>query len=273
MNAAEQIERLPFWPSPPSLRRVAAGRTNENYIASCAGRTFFARVGRDIPEHGILRRQEACAARFAADLAIAPKVYFADDGLMIVEYIAGRPLTPGMAAKPECLVRLATLLRRLHQASPPSGLAPFDPLGVCRRYLNLLDVSVLGDAGRSQIQTLLDQAPPLVSTALIHADPMPENFIEAGERLWLVDWEYAGLGDPATDLAMVAMNCDLDTSATAALVEAHGLCSHHSVLRLRPVVGAREALWCLLQLQIRGPEGDLADYSVRCLARIGLTRP
>ncbi|MCI0362571.1 MAG: phosphotransferase family protein [Phycisphaerales bacterium] len=273
MSAAERIKHLPLWPAPPKLRRVAAGRTNENYVVECSGGRFFARVGTDLPEHGIQRRQEARIARLAADLDIAPKLHFAEDGLLVTDYITGRPLTAPEVTAAERLARIANLLRRLHQASPPSGLAPFDPMAVCRRYLDLLEVSALGESQRRQIMALLDQVPPLASTALIHADPVPENFIEDEiRRLWLVDWEYAGLGDPATDLAMLAMNCDLEQSAVATLVEAHGLCSCASVLQLRPVVAAREALWCLVQLQLRGPEGDLAKYAARCLGRLELKR-
>jgi thiamine kinase-like enzyme len=139
--------------------------------------------------------------------------------------------------------------------------------------LEIVTPSPLDDRGRELIESLLEDAPPLSPTALIHADPVPENFIaDRSGHIWLVDWEYAGIGDPATDLAMLAMNCDLSDPAVAALVEAHGVCSYTTVLKLRPVVAAREALWCLAQLQVRGAEGDLIDYTDRCLARVGVVR-
>jgi thiamine kinase-like enzyme len=273
MSAADRIATLPRWPQRPSLRRLAAGRTNENYVVECAGERYFARAGVDLPEHGILRRREALAARFAAGLGLAPALHFAEDGLMVTDYLDGRPLTPAMVAEPSRLTALAALFARLHRAPPPAGLARFDPVMVVRRYLEQLNPSALGAAERRHVTALLAQAPRLTAAALIHADPVPENVIAAGERLWLVDWEYAGLGDPATDLAMLAMNCDLERPAIETLVAAHGFCALDTVLALRPVVAAREALWCLMQIQLRGPEGDLADYASRCLARIGLTRP
>jgi thiamine kinase-like enzyme len=274
MNAADRIRALPIWPSPPRLRRISAGRTNENFVVESGGRTFFARLGTDRPEHGISREQEGNLARRAAELGIAPEVHFAEGGLLVTDFIDGEPLTPELIMGPERLNAVASLLRTLHQVAPGPDLASFDPVAVCRRYLEILIPSSLDESGRKLIKSLLDATPPLAPTALIHADPVPENFIEdRSGRIWLVDWEYAGIGDPATDLAMLAMNCDLPDPAVARLVEVHGLCSYATVLKLRSVVAAREALWCLVQVQVRGAEGDLIDYTERCLARLGLVRP
>lgn len=274
MSAADRIRALPIWQSPPRLRRISAGRTNENFVVESGGRTFFARIGTDRPEHGISREQEASLASSAAELGIAPEVHFAERGILVTDFIDGEPLTPEIIVAPERLNAVAGLLRTLHRAAPGPDLASFDPIAVCRRYLEILAPSSLDESGRKLIKSLVDVAPPLAPVALIHADPVPENFIEdRSGRIWLVDWEYAGIGAPATDLAMLAMNCDLSNPDVAALVEAHELCSYDTVLKVRPVVAVREALWCLVQLQVRGAEGDLIDYTERCLARLGLVRP
>ena len=43
-----------------------------------------------------------------------------------------------------------------------------------------------------------------------HNDLLAANFIDDGERVWIVDWEYAGMGDPFFDLANFAVNNGLD---------------------------------------------------------------
>ena len=43
-----------------------------------------------------------------------------------------------------------------------------------------------------------------------HNDLLNANFLEDGERLWIVDWEYAGMGDRFFDLANFAINHELD---------------------------------------------------------------
>jgi thiamine kinase-like enzyme len=50
-----------------------------------------------------------------------------------------------------------------------------------------------------------------------HNDLLSANFIDDGERLWIVDWEYAGMGDPYFDLANFAANHELDADGEAAL--------------------------------------------------------
>ena len=100
MTVADRIRALPIWPSPPRLRRISAGRTNENFVVESDGRSFFARLGTDRPEHGISREQEASLARSAAELGIAPEVHFAEGGLLVTDFIDGEPLTAEMIVGP-----------------------------------------------------------------------------------------------------------------------------------------------------------------------------
>ena len=44
---------------------------------------------------------------------------------------------------------------------------------------------------------LTAHALPLVAC---HCDPLCENFLDTGQRMWIVDWEYSGMNDPMWDL-------------------------------------------------------------------------
>jgi thiamine kinase-like enzyme len=89
--------------------------------------------------------------------------------------------------------------------------------------------------------------------------------------LWLVDWEYAGRGNPAADLAYAAMNLDLPEDGIFALVEAHGGVVDWSEVRaLLPVAAARDILWCLAEIEARGPTGKLTEYTRQCCRRLGV---
>ena len=59
-------------------------------------------------------------------------------------------------------------------------------------------------------------------SAPCHNDLLAANFIRGAQRLWIVDWEYAGMGDPAFDLANFAVNNGLDADGDRALLEAYG---------------------------------------------------
>ena len=77
MNAIERIRRLPCWRSAPRIRPIARGRTNQNFFVQAGDRSFFARLGVDLPHHGISRANEVRCCRLGAAAGVAPKVVFA----------------------------------------------------------------------------------------------------------------------------------------------------------------------------------------------------
>jgi thiamine kinase-like enzyme len=272
MTPQDRLRALPIWPSAPTILRLQAGRTNENFVVACGRQRFFGRISIDLPHHGIHRRDEARMATAAAESGIGPAVRYARDGILVADFIGGRPLEAADLRSAKTLQRIAELLRRLHQSPPPAEAPVFELGAVCRRYLGQIPPAEMADDARQRISQTLDAVPILSADAVIHADLVPENLIDDGERLWLVDWEYAGRGNPATDLAILAMNADLDAHLTAELVHSHGAEDLAAVQALRPAAAIREALWTLVQMQAVGARGDLSDYSRRCFARIGLPR-
>ena len=272
MTPEDRIRGLPIWPSPPEIFRLQAGRTNENFVVTCAGQRFFGRLGIDLPHHSITRRNEARMAALAADLGVAPAIRYARDGILVTDFIDGRPLEPDDLRNLETLRRTTDLLRKLHGEPAPGDSPVFELREVCRRYLGLIPPSELSSEHRQQIERTLAEIPAVPAAAAIHADLVPENLIDDGTRLWLVDWEYAGRGDPATDLAILAMNADFDSDEIAELVRRHGVVDIRAVQALRPATAVREALWTLVQMQTVGALGDLPDYSRRCFARLGISR-
>ncbi len=103
-----------------------------------------------------------------------------------------------------------------------------------------------------------------MTRSLIHADLIAENVIIQGDRAYIVDWEYAGLGDPAVDLAQVVVLFELDERQAALLLDRHGGVDPITVRALRPTLAAREVLWCEAQAYHVGIQGDLAEYRALC---------
>ena len=50
---------------------------------------------------------------------------------------------------------------------------------------------------------------PLVAC---HCDPLCENFLDTGERMWMVDWEYSGMNDPMWDLGDLSVEAGFDAA-------------------------------------------------------------
>jgi thiamine kinase-like enzyme len=267
MSEETRIAALPLWHGRPVIEPVAAGRTNRNFIVRDRGRCYFARVGADIPVHGISRAAERRCAMLAAEAGIAPAVVFSADGIMITAYVEGETLSIASARMPHRLSRIAALLQRLHAIPAHDDLPHFCPVAAAHRYLAQLSDAELPIA-RRRIEAYLARLPNLPAQCLIHGDLIPENFILSGERLLLVDWEYAGNGAVATDLAMVISNFELDAATAQSLLRLYGPVDQSAVEAMRVAAIVREALWCLAQTRIGGMVGDLKNYTDLCLQRL-----
>jgi thiamine kinase-like enzyme len=267
MSEEARIAALPLWRDRPTIEPVAAGRTNRNFIVTDQGQRYFARVGAEIPLHDISRAAERRCAILAAEAGIAPAVVHASGGIIVTAYVEGETLSIVSARTPERLAQVAGVLRRLHAIPVQDDLPDFCPVAVSRRYLAQLSDAELPIA-RARIAACLAQLPSFPPYCLIHADLIPENFILGGGRLLLVDWEYAGNGVAATDLAMVVSNFELDAAMAQSLLQLYGPVDHTAIETMRVAAIVREALWCLMQARIGGLTGDLPDYTALCLQRL-----
>ena len=271
MDARAAIRDLELWPEPPRVEAILAGYTNENFRVRSGGRSYFARAGRDLPHHGISRRNEALCSGMAARAGVAPEVVHARDGVLVTRFVEGRSLRIGAAPDRETLIAIGRLLAGVHRVPALPELPPVDLAGACRSYLALPGSERLAPEDRERLEAIVEGAPAPGAECFVHGDAFPENFIDDGRRLWLVDWEYAGRGRAAADLAYVAMNFDLTEEGLQALLEAHGgPVDGNEVRGLLPVAAARDILWCLSEIDARGLSEKLADYTRECCRRLGV---
>ena len=102
-----------------------------------------------------------------------------------------------------------------------------------------------------------------------HNDLLNANFIDDGERIRIVDWEYAGMGDPFFDLGNFSVNHDLTPDEDAILLAAYeGEVRKPRAARLllmRIVSDFREAMWGVLQQGISTLDVDFVAYAGRAL--------
>jgi thiamine kinase-like enzyme len=97
------------------------------------------------------------------------------------------------------------------------------------------------------------------------------NFINDGARVWIVDWEYAGMGDPAFDLANFSVNNELDADGDRALLEAYGGGNYDAHVLLRFMSDFREAMWGVVQQALSELEFDFAGYAGEHFERLERT--
>ncbi len=191
------------------------------------------------------RQAELLALRAAAAHGLAPRCVHADatHGVLVLEHVAGTVWSRATARSAEGIDRIGAVFRELHSLAAPAGLPAVDARESIRRYLA---VGVPGPVPRA---TLADRAAAAVACyaprlhAFCHHDVHHRNVV-AADRLVLLDWEYAGVGDPALDLAAFAAYHDLEAAARARLRAAYGPGVGHAELeRALCVFDCLQALW------------------------------
>jgi thiamine kinase-like enzyme len=193
------------------------GLTNEVFRVEIAGGSLCLRIPGAGTAALIDRRREEANARAAARAGVAPEVlHFSADGVMLTRFIEGAPLSPQRFRDyPAAISRAARALADLHHKV--EGFAGvFDVFERIGFYRDLLDRQ--GFWLTPERRLLIDQAEAIrlalasqsARSVPCHCDPTGRNLLDSGDRIWLIDYEYSGMNDPAWDLAYLAIEGDFN---------------------------------------------------------------
>lgn len=253
----DQIARLPCWQGRIEIEPLAGGMTNRNYrVSDARAGHFVVRVGNDLPDHGVMRFNELSAARAAHAAGISPEVVYASAGMLVSRYIDSRTLKPEDVRDPRHLPAIIALLQRCHHELPRHFRGPalaFWVFQVIRNYLGVLEGArspTLG-AELARLRSMaiaLEQAVGPITLVFGHNDLLAANLLDDGERLWLIDWDYAGFNSPLFDLANLSSNNGFDDELDAALLAGYfGATPNHAGQRAFAAMKCasllRETLW------------------------------
>lgn len=175
---------------------------------------------------GASRASECAMQELAAGAGLAPAIVLArpEQGLLVTRFADGRMLSREDTHDPGVSARVGRWIARLHALPPPRGLPYIDTGARAAGYLRRLQAHSPGDEA-GEIARRLDArrgSLPRARPAACHHDLHHRNFIDDGRRLLAVDWEYAGPGDPAADLAAFIGYHDLGPAQIAALLAGYG---------------------------------------------------
>lgn len=168
--------------------------------------------------------EQACM-HLAAARGIAPRVVHAsaESGVTIIDFIAGTTFAALGAEARKHRPTLATLLRKLHTG-------PAFPRSIPVARVTQEVVSALRE--KTEIAPHVEEhlsCLPRIEAALVahviaapcHYDVNPGNILLEGERVWLVDWELACMGDPFHDLATATLFGPPDAAAFTRFLAAY----------------------------------------------------
>jgi thiamine kinase-like enzyme len=272
MSELEQaVERV--WPGKAARVAVLGGGiTNHNLKVELeADGTYVLRVaGRDTELLGIDRSVELEATEAAADLGVGPEVvgFVEPEGWLVTRFIAGTTPSSEVMREPAMLRRVGTTLREIHSGPAISGR--FDSFRVVERYLALaVERGAAEPAAYAWAHALaarIEVARSSSARCFCHNDLLNANFIDDGTRLRVVDWEYAGMGDPFFDLANFSVNHQLERDQRRELLSAYAdevLPDHHrrALELMRFMSDFREGMWGVLQAVVSTLEFDFDAYA------------
>ena len=265
-----------------SFTPLSGGITNRNFLVSGgpgAERFVVRLAGNDTYLLGISREVEHAATVTAAGVGVGPEVvaYLRPEGYLVTKFIEGRPIPEAEMRQPDRLREVGATLRRIHDGPAIPGL--FVPFRIVEAYRALaLSRGVrippefdLAEAIARRIELACLTAP--IEMRPCHNDLLNANFIDDGSRIRIVDWEYAGMGDPYFDLGNFSINHELDAEQDAIFLGAYlgeppsrALAARLTLMRV--LSDFREAMWGVLQQGISTLDVDFVAYAAEHFDRL-----
>jgi thiamine kinase-like enzyme len=248
------------------LEPLGGGITNRNFKVTVGGEAFVLRIGgRDTELLGIDRHAEHTASRIAAKLGLAPEVvgFVEPEGYLVTRFVEG-------AVGRVDVEQVGRALARLHAGSPfPARFDSFRVVEVYRATALERGVAVPAAYDRAkEVADAIERRRAGVAPRPCHNDLLNANFIDDGSRSWIVDWEYAGMGDPFFDLGNFAVNHELDEEGERRLLRAYGSDDAAALTLMRFMSDFREAMWGVVQQAISELDFDFVEYADRHFERL-----
>jgi thiamine kinase-like enzyme len=266
----DRLANLSCWRGPVTLTPLKGGLTNVSYVADDGAEKFVVRCGGDIPVHHVFRDRERAASRAAFEAGLSPEVVHVEPGITVLRFIDGR--TFGEADLAANLDRVVPLLKTCHREvgrrlhGPPGMFWVFH---VIRDYVRAANA----DAMYAALADALEQRQVPLPIVFGHHDLLPGNFMDDGDRLWLIDWEYGAFGTPMFDLANLSSNGDFTAAQDEALLAAYfeGAVSAdlgRAFAAMKAASALREALWAMVSdIHLKTPGVDYQAHAREYLRR------
>ena len=279
MSAIELAKRLKCWQGDVDPVPVKGGITNANFLVADSGRRYFVRIGADIPVHGVMRFNEMAASRAAAALGLSPRLIYSEPGALVFEFLEARTLDAQSVRDPAMLERALAMVKRCHREMPREVRGPvlvFWVFHVLRDYAHTLKEG--NSRHLADLPILLDIAGDLersvgsIDMVFGHNDLLPTNLMDDGQRLWLVDWDYAGFNSPLFDLANLASNSEVPEPDERKMLELYfehraddALWRRYSAMKCASLL--RETMWSMVSEIHSDLDFDYAAYTAENRAR------
>jgi thiamine kinase-like enzyme len=273
LTLEEAISRVPQWANAGGLKAttLSGGITNNNFRIDVGGETFVLRIpGTDAELLGINREYEYAANLAAGELGISPEVYYfiRPEGYLVTRFITGRSIPPDEIRQPENIRRVMHILRKIHGMPEIPGV--FNVFQIVAEYSEIIrryhvkyppDYDWMIERVRAA-EKALRKYPGVLSPC--HNDLLNANFLTNG-NIYILDWEYAGMGDIFFDLANFSAHHNLTDEQDNWLLKCYFEVvtpKNWAHLKIMKVMSdLHEAAWGLVQVGISKLDFDFHAYA------------
>ncbi|MFT3987590.1 phosphotransferase [Aestuariivirga sp.] len=257
------------------------GLTNLVFRVDMNGEQYVLRIPGKGTEEYINRANEIQAAQEAAKAGVSPDVVYADakTGVMVT-----RLVDDAVTMSPENFKsikgtpgRAGAVLKKLHSSGAKFNFR-FELFAMIDEYLKVLSTKdvelpegyhdVLKQAETVR-KALAAHRLPLVAC---HCDPLCENFLDTGKRMWVVDWEYSGMNDPMWDLGDLSVEGQFTPAQEEEMIQAYfggepTPAERGRIVIYKAMCDLLWTLWGLIQHANKNPVDDFWAYATNRFSR------
>ena len=259
---------------------LEGGITNHNFLVTCEDKKYVVRLGRDIPEHQIMRFNEIAAGKAASAAGLSPHIRFYDNGILVMDYVPSYALGAEQVREKPRLGQIIELIKKCHRDVPHhlrGASVVFWIFHIVRDY-----AATLSEGGSQHMALLpdflqtaktLEQAAGPFDIVFGHNDLLPANILDDGDRLWLIDWEYGGFNTPLFDLGGLASNSELEEPLERWMLEQYfdmpltqELWRRYQAMKCASLL--RETMWSMVSEIHSSIDFDYSTYTAENLTRL-----
>lgn len=269
---SEVIDLIPDWIGELiSIEPLSGGITNRNYKIVVGGSLYFVSIlGCDSQLLGIDWHNKVYNAKICSDAGLSPQVihHFSEQKALVLEYLPLPLCTSESLHSHDVQRRLVHSLKVLHAGS--RFLVDFDMVSLIKSYMGIIKDWELDflDGFRDCTKLIWEigeaLAPYREHLVPCHNDLVPENLIDDGKRVFMLDFDYSGNNDPCFDLGSISLEANFSNTQIRELARAYfGQVSDKILARihLHSILGdVGWSLWSQIQAEISEIEFDFDGY-------------
>ncbi|KPJ88860.1 MAG: hypothetical protein AMS17_03955 [Spirochaetes bacterium DG_61] len=272
LNITDVIKRIEDWKyKEVHYEPLGGGITNHNFTVYVDGKPFVVRIPGAGTDLFIDRNNELDCSIAAGKTGVSPEVMYhlKPENISVVQFIKGETLsTKKISSSYQLIKRIVQAIRVIHEKAVFKSV--FNPFNTVRRYMEYVkeyDAPLPSDIDwmrslADSIEFAMDRNRP--ASVACHNDYLSENFLYDGQQIWIIDWEYGGMGDPYFDLGdFVAEHPFTREQEEIVITEYCGELQYPRLYRMllyKIVSDLWWSIWAMIQYRISNIDFDFYAY-------------